>query len=374
MFHRLLVACCSSVYKYVAKPVLFKMPPDTVHEKMLQFCRAFGSVRMFRWITNVIFKRKSPLLKQEYHGVTFTSPVGIAAGFDKNGDTPSVISNLGFGFMTVGSVTALVCDGNPRPWFQRLPKSKALAVRVGLANQGSFRIIKRLEQNKKRFNAFPITLSVAKTNNKETVSDKAAIKDYTTSIERTLHSTSIKMIEINISCPNTYGGEPFIDPPRLDQLLSAVDAITVPQPIFVKMPNDLPWQSFKQLLDIIVKHNIQGVTVTNLTKSRDNVKDILPFPIRGGLSGKLTWENSNELIKKTYQTYGDRLTIIGVGGVFTAEDAYTKIRLGASLVGLVTGMIYQGPQIAAEINAQLPRLLEKDGLAHIQEAIGLDAQ
>lgn len=374
MIHRFLIRCCGIIYQFIAKPILFKFSPDKVHEDMLKFCRFFGSWSLLRSLTRIVFKRHHASIRQEYHNIVFESPVGVAAGFDKNGDTVPVVSNLGFGFMEVGSVTALSCTGNPKPWFQRLPKSQSLAVHVGLANQGSYKVIQRLENYGRQIRDFPVILSIAKTNNKESSTDEAAIKDYVASITRAAGKSSIKMIEINISCPNTYGGEPFTDVHRLGALLDAIDDVHVSQPVFIKMPNDLSWKKQEQLLDVIVKHNIQGVTVSNLSKSRKNVKDAVSNEIKGGLSGKLAWNKSNELIKNTYLRYGKRLTIIGVGGIFTAEDAYIKIRLGASLVELITGMIFQGPQIAAEINAELPKLLKNDGFSHISEAIGIDAK
>ncbi len=372
--HRLFIISFGVVYRNGIKPLLFLASPDTVHARMLQFCQVFGARQSARWITKHIFQRYRLPLEQKYHGITFKSPVGVAAGFDKNGDTVPIIGRLGFGFMEVGSVTAARCKGNPRPWFQRLPKTKSLIVNVGLANQGSLKITRRLQRYKPILEGFPIILSVAKTNDRHTVTDEAAIKDYVTSIKRASRTSVIKILEINISCPNTYGGEPFTDPNRLNNLLAAIDDINTPQPIFIKMPSDLSWKAFKSLLDIIVQHNVRGVTIANLTKHRGAIKDDTTNLIKGGLSGKPTWDSSNNLISRTYAGYGKDLTIIGVGGIFTAEDAYIKIRLGASFVELITGMIFRGPQIAAEINETLPKLLQRDGFSHISEAIGVDAK
>lgn len=341
---------------------------------MLRFARQFGARAWARWLTRIFFLRDHSILRQSYHGLTFNNPVGVAAGFDKNAETVPVMASLGFGFMEVGSVTARRCAGNPRPWFYRLPKTKSIVVHVGLANQGSKTVIRQIEGYKDKLPVhFPVILSVAKTNSPTAVTDRSAIEDYVASIKRARGKQSISMIEINISCPNTYGGEPFTTPDRLDRLLQAVDEVGVAQPIFIKMPSDLPWRTFKSLLDVILRHSIAGVTIANLVKHRNHLKDELPPTVQGGLSGRPTWDTSNELIRRTYKTCGDRLTIIGVGGVFTADDAYTKIRLGASLIELITGMIFEGPQIAAAINADLSKLLQEDGYMHISEAIGVDA-
>ena len=184
------------------------------------------------------------------------------------------------------------------------------------------------------------------------------------------------MIELNISCPNTYGGEPFTTPEKLEKLLKAVDAVGAKQPVFIKMPIDHEWPAFKKLLDVAVKHKIAGVTVSNLYKDRASadLKDNLPDSIKGNLSGQPTWQRSNDLIEKTYLEYGKKLTIIGVGGIFTAQQAYTKIRLGANLVEIITGVIFNGPQLAAEISYDLSKLLERDGFVNISQAIGIDAK
>ena len=145
-------------------------------------------------------------------------------------------------------------------------------------------------------------------------------------------------------------------------------------PFWVKMPHLYDIKQFDSLLKVIVRHNIQGVTVANLVKDRSkiDIKDPLTDEIRGGLSGEPTREHSLELIRHAYRNYGDRLIIVGVGGVFSAEDAYAKIKAGASLVGLITGLFFEGPQLIGQINRGLVDLLKKDGFSHISEAVGAD--
>jgi dihydroorotate dehydrogenase (fumarate) len=343
---------------------------------MIKFASVMSSVPFLRGFVRLIFtKRRDERLVQKYYGIEFNNPVGLAAGFDKNGEVMPIISALGFGFGTVGSVTAKRCVGNPRPWFYRLPKTKSLVVNAGLANHGSLSVIERLGRYSSRaIHRLPIVLSVAKTNSHQVVDIKDGIDDYITTLKRAKNQPSIKMIELNISCPNAHGGEPFTTPSRLERLLKAVDVVDVEKPIFIKMPVDLSWNDFKKLLDIIIEHNVVGVTIANLAKDRSKLKlkDDIPDNIHGNLSGKPTWEASNELISQTYLAYGDRLTIIGVGGIFSAEDAYTKIRLGASLVEIITGLIFCGPQLAAEINDDLSKILKRDGYDNIGQAIGVD--
>ncbi len=378
MIRRIVWEIINFCYVYLAKPLIFMMSADSVHGSMIRFASVMGRISFLRSLTEYTFLEKpNESLFQNLKDIKFTNPVGLAAGLDKNGEIVPTISALGFGFATVGSVTAQKCTGNPRPWFHRLPKTKSLVVNAGLANDGSEIVIKRLRSyDSESIGGMPVVLSVAKTNGSKVVSEREGINDYVTSLERTKDELSISMIEINISCPNAYGGEPFTTPERLDRLLSAVDKIGLKKPVFIKMPIDLSWDKFKELLDCIVNHKIAGVTIANLAKDRSkaNLKESLPENIKGNLSGGPTFDLSNELIRQTYLSYGKKLTIIGVGGIFSAEDAYVKIKLGASLIEIITGMIFNGPQLAAQINNDLPRLLEQDGFTHISQAIGVEAK
>jgi dihydroorotate dehydrogenase (fumarate) len=368
---------CGKSYEVAAKPLLFMMSPDKAHHMMVRSTSVSGRVPALRGFVKTVFiKKPNEILSQKYHGVHFRGPVGLAAGFDKNGEILPMMSRLGFGFATVGSVTAYKCDGNPRPWFYRLPKSKSLVVNAGLANDGSSVIIKRIhDYPKNALTDFPVVLSVAKTNSQQVVDEASGIKDYVITVKKAKDEPRIKMIELNISCPNAYGGEPFTTPAKLEKLLNAIDKVGAKQPMTVKMPVNLGWPEFKKLLDIIVKHKVKFVTISNLHKDRKtaNLKDELPDHVKGNLSGRPTWEKSNELISKTYLEYGNRLTIIGVGGIFTSENAYTKIKLGASLVEIISGVIFRGPQLAAEISDDLAVYLKRDGYTHISQAIGVDA-
>jgi dihydroorotate dehydrogenase (fumarate) len=216
---------------------------------------------------------------------------------------------------------------------------------------------------------------VAKTNSPVASSDKDAIADYVGSL-KTIGTAGVgDMITLNISCPNAYGGEPFTTPTRLDRLLTQVDVIKLVQPVFVKMPSDLNWEAFDKLLAVIARHRITGVTISNLAKDRSQLKlkDPLPDDVKGNLGGKATWELSNRLIRQTYSKYNRRFVIIGVGGIFSAADAYKKIRYGANLVELVTGLIFEGPQLIGQINHGLVDLLHRDGFSNVAEAVGVDA-
>ena len=366
------------LYKYLYSPILSILSVDRAHHMMAVINSFVGRFSITRNIISFFFnKRPTDLLRQDFFGIKFNNPIGTPAGYDKNGKVVQMISSIGFGFCTVGSVTEKQCNGNKKPWLYKLPKARSYVVNAGLCNDGSAAVIKRLKKySKKSINNLPIVLSVAKTNCCEVVDVDTGIADYIATIKTSMGVSTIKIIELNISCPNTFGGEPFTTPERLGKLLSAVDDIKINRPIFIKMPVDLPWQEFSKLLDIAVEHKVSGVTIANLTKDREKAKaqDHLPETVRGNFSGKLTWDLSNQLIRNTYQNYGKKLIIIGVGGIQSAEDAYTKIKLGASLVEILTGMMLLGPQLASEINNDLEKLLQADGFNHISEAIGIEAK
>ncbi len=378
MIRRVIWRIVRFCYVYIVKPILFKLSPDDAHQGMINAMTFWQRVPGFNGLVRAVFKQPtSPSLKQEYHGIVFNSPVGLSAGLDKNGEIVPIIASLGFDFGEVGSVTAMPSDGNVRPWFYRLPKSKSLVVNAGLSNQGSELIVKRLANYQTAaVDKFPIILSIAKTNSDKVVSISQGVDDYVASAKLAKNQPNIKMIELNISCPNAYGGEDFTKPGDLEALLKAIDLLNLDKPIFVKMPVSLDWTMNQKLLDVIVKHAVAGVTIANLTKDRKDIDpgDRLSDKVKGNLSGRPTWNQSNELIRRSYLGYGNRLTIIGVGGIFSADDAYTKIRLGASLVELITGMIFEGPQLPSQITDGIKKRLRDDGFEHISQAIGIDAE
>ncbi len=364
----------SAVYQRILKPILFRQRPDAVHSRLLKSSALYQRFPLaVRIVTKIWAYRNDACLKQTVDGITFLNPVGLSAGFDKNIELLPTMQSVGYGFMTGGSVTYKPCDGNPRPWFYRLPKSRSLIVNVGLANQGVEQIRQRIESYEpKWFAEFPLVLSIAKTNNPENCDDDEAIADYIGSLEIMRNEKHVAAYELNISCPNAYGGEPFTTPKRLNNLLSAVDALSLDKPVWVKMPINLAWRDFNALLQVIVKHHVTTVVIGNLNKQRPStqLQDTIPAGIKGNLSGLPTQKLSDDLIAKTYRKYHTQLTIVGVGGIFSAKDAYRKICLGASLVGLVTGMIFEGPQLIGQINKELTELLMKDGFQNISQAIG----
>ena len=362
-------------YKKVVKPVLFKQKPDSVHKQMIKMAKFVGAVPGVRSLPKVWGYQNKTFLEQTVAGVTFRNPVGLSAGMDKAIETPRVMRAVGFGFMTGGSVTWGKYKGNDGAWFYRLPNTNSLVVNAGLPSEGTERVLERVNKYPKAvFDRFPLVVSVAKTNSREAASDMDAIRDYAVSLALFDSGRNVGALEINISCPNTFGGEPFTTPERLDMLLTAVDALELAKPVFIKMPISADMKVFKKLIDVVAKHDVAGVTIGNLRKDRENVelKDDLPKEVKGNLSGEPNREISTKLVHDTYKRYGDKLVIIGVGGIFTAEHAYEKIKAGATLVEMITGVIFEGPQVIGEINTGLVELLKRDGYSNISEAIGAD--
>ncbi|MDQ6985238.1 MAG: quinone-dependent dihydroorotate dehydrogenase [Candidatus Dojkabacteria bacterium] len=359
------------LYKKALKPIFFRKDPEDVHDRMLIVGAFLGRFKLTRTILRLVFRYDNKMLEQEIDGIKYTNPAGLSAGFDKDANLIDTLYHVGFGFMQVGSVTLNPYEGNPKPRLYRLKKSEGLVVYYGLKNIGVDKIIEKVKKLKKN-NNFPISFSIAKTNSTESSTVEGGIEDYYQCMEKLVSADLGDFYTINISCPNAYGGEPYTTPDRLDKLLSKLSEIKTDKPRYVKMPLNLPLTDFNDLLKIIIKFKFEGVIIANLNKDRNSneIKDEIPENIQGGIGGRPTFSLSNELIKQTYKLYGSTLTVIGVGGIFSAEDAYTKIKLGASLVQLITGMIYEGPSLIKEINKGLVRLMKADGFDHITEAIG----
>lgn len=359
-----------SIYKHIAKPLLFRCSPDSVHNALIRTGSIISKLPLVKPIFRAVFRYDNKLLAQTICGLRFENPVGLSAGFDKNFELLALLPQVGFGFVEGGSLTAKESAGNKRPHYHRLKQSKSILVNAGLNNHGVDAIIDRIKAYKTI--DYPLNVSVAKTNAQSTATEQEGINDYVASLKKLKKAGVGNLITINISCPNAFGGEPYTTPERLEKLLSYIDAVELAIPIFVKMPIDKSWPEFKKLLDVVLKHSVAGVTIGNLAKDRANpyIQDPLPDTLKGNMSGKPTWELSNNLISKTYGYCGQKLVIIGVGGIFSAADAYEKIKRGATLVELITGMIFEGPQLIGAINYGLVQLLQADGYSNICEAIG----
>jgi dihydroorotate dehydrogenase subfamily 2 len=371
----MLLSLFSKIYSFTAHNFIFMFDSERVHEIALSAGYFFSK---HKWVIapfSFWLRPKNEKLTQVISGLTFKGPVGLAAGFDYYASLSRLLPYLGFGFGTVGTFTAKPYEGNVRPRLGRLIKSKALLVNKGFKNNGIDFAISRLERDDFEM---PVGLSIGKTNIDEVCTQELAIEDIRDSFSRAEKSNAIfNYYELNISCPNLNIDVSFYPPENLEELLLMIDNLNLSRPVFVKMPIEETDTEMLEMLKVISKHNIRGIILGNLARSRNNpalVKEEVEAAGKGNFSGMPTQKRSDELIKLAYENFGDKLTVIGCGGVFTAEDAYRKIRNGASLVQLISGLIYSGPLLPAQINFGLARLLKKDGFKHIAEAVGVDTK
>lgn len=334
----------------ILKKLLFLLDPEFVHDRFTDLGELMGSNKLGRWILNKVYGYNGPDISKVVDGITYKTPVILSAGFDYNGRLSQALPSLGFGGEEIGSVTAQPCAGNSKPRLKRLVKSQSIVVYKGLRNEGVDKILNRLKLRK---HLFVNGISIAKTNSAATADLQTGIDDYFQSLQKCVAQDMGDYYTINISCPNAFGGEDFAEPTRLKKLLDKLTTVKTHKPIYIKLPINKSWDDLKKLLDVIAKYRqIKGVVIGNLNKDYASVKfpEEAPAAYRGGLSGKPCFELSNQLIAKTRETYKDRFTIIGCGGILTPDDALTKLAAGADLLQLITGMIFTGPQLIKDID------------------------
>jgi dihydroorotate dehydrogenase len=338
------------LYKKILKPFLFLFDPEVVHDIFVNLGALMGKAAIGRKFIGWLYAYNGGSASKTVDGITYKQPVLLAAGFDYNGRLPQILPYIAFGGEEVGSVTARPCEGNKKPRLTRLIKSKSLLVNKGLRNEGVDKVIERL-----RATSYPkdfvLGISIAKTNDEKAATLEQGIEDYAYSLKKLVAANIGDFYTINISCPNAFGGENFADPHRLDLLLHELSRIEHSKPVYIKMPINLSWGEFDALLEVIATHKVHGVVIGNLNKDYSTLffRAEAPAEYKGGTSGKPCRHLSTELIRKTKNKYGNKLTIIGCGGILSAADAMEKLEAGADLLQLITGMIFEGPHLMREI-------------------------
>ena len=370
----LLSATTHVLYTYLLKPIFFLFDPESVHNQNVLAGKTLGKIPFAKKCIDWMWAYHNPKLTKTLDGITFPNPVGLSAGFDYNGDLSDILPSVGFGFHTIGTITLQSYAGNHPPRLGRFPRSRALLVNKGLKNAGAVAIIKKLK--KCRFE-IPTGISIASTN-QHFASEKKQIEDifecfYLFETSHLRHA----YYELNISCPNLIGNVEFYSPSHLNQLLQFLSKITLSRPVFIKMPISKTNEEIDSMMNVIIQYPfIKAVIIGNLWQNRNN-QSLYPDEVSkfksGNFSGIPCQKRSDELIRLVYKKYGSMIKIIGCGGIFSAIDAYRKIKLGASLTQLMTGLIFEGPQLVYEINKNLVRLLRADGYDSISNAIGIDA-
>ena len=338
------------LYKNLIKPALFQFDAEFVHNMMTQIGEGLENQK---WLLSFLLSREEKTIKKNILGLEFENPVGLAAGFDYNGHLAKVMKHVGFGFNTVGTVTAQKYEGNKPPRLARLTQSKSLLVNKGFKSDGAEAIAKRLDG--KNIEGHLIGISVGSSNVPNVNTINKAIDDYLETFRIFKDKPYVKYFELNISCPNTAMAESFSNPKNFKELVHAVASCNITQPIFVKMPNEIDLNESDALVRLAIENGIRGFIFSNLVKDRNNrvfdKKEIARFKdVKGNFSGKPTAENSKRLIKRARGVFGNNVVIVGCGGIFSANDARERLSAGADLIQLITGMIYEGPQLIGEIN------------------------
>lgn len=296
-------------------------------------------------------------------GLRFANPLGIAAGFDKNAVAANQLASLGFGFVEVGTVTYEGQPGNPKPRLFRLPEDEALINRLGFNNDGAPAVAQRLS---KMDRSCVVGVNIGK--NKD-VPIEEATENYLASFE--LLSPHADYVAINISSPNTPNLRELQKADHLEELLgSLARAADARKPLLVKIAPDLSEAEIEAAVDICVKHRIDGIIATNTTVGREGLRSDVEAIGAGGLSGRPLRSLATDVIRRVYRHSKARLPIIGVGGIFTGDDAFEKIAAGASLIQAYTGFVYGGPTFARDVNERLAAILKERGFACLDDAVG----
>ena len=359
-----------SFYSTVVRPALFQIDAERMHHASIQMAAHMGWAR---GPLSAFYGFRDPCLETEVCGLKFANPLGLAAGYDKSGGAMRALAGLGFGHVEIGSVSADPSDGNPKPRLFRLPEDRALVVHYGLQNDGAEVIAQRVA---KASLPVPLGVNIVKTNRGICAGNDSAdaiIADYLRSIN--LFKGHAGYITLNLSCPNTEMGRDFFaDKPHVEQFLTALGETEIGCPLFLKVSPKSGIPGIEMMLEAAEGHDFVSGFVFNLPAGKpDNlvtppeVWDSMP----GAVSGRPVEALINFSLREMYRRMDRRrYRLIGIGGVFTAEQAYEKIRLGASLVQLLTALVYEGPGVVGRINRGLCQLLARDGFKTVAEAVG----
>jgi len=351
-----------SFFSYqTVKKILFNFDPETAHSIAgLGLKSLVYAPTLLRLLKNHYFVT-NPVLKQNILGIEFANPVGLGAGFDKNGEYITAMPTLGYGYTEIGTVTPKPQDGNPKPRLFRLKEERSLQNAMGFNNLGADYMLKQL--NKLYFFDYPIGINIGK--NKITPEDKA-IDDYKLLLEK--FKDYGDYVVINISSPNTPGLRDLQNEKFIKELFDIAKGITT-KPIFLKIAPDMKADDAIALCKTAVEVGADGIIATNTTidySLTPNAKDF------GGISGALLREKSFELFQAIAKELYGKTILISVGGIEDAQDVYRRIKAGASLVQIFSMLIYNGPKMIKDINEELTELIKADGYNHISEAIGAD--
>jgi len=365
------------LYRSLLRPLLFKLPPETAHEFALHaLSLGLGTGALRRLAASRAGSAQFGDLRR--FGLSFKNPVGVAAGFDKNGLVAPQLAALGFGFVEVGTVTRLPQPGNPRPRLFRLSADRALVNRQGFNNEGAQALARRLERGR------PDCVLGVNIGKSRVVPIEEANEDYLASFEAVRRHADY--VAVNVSSPNTPGLRELQRADLLASLLGALQGRNrelsaaegrAPLPLLVKVAPDLGAGELELIVEAARRAEVAGIIATNTTTGRAGLRtDAAQVAScgEGGLSGAPLRARSTRVVAALRLLTRGALEIVGVGGIFNAEDAWEKICAGASLVQLYTGFVYEGMGVARHINGGLATLLERHGFRTLDEAVGCRAE
>lgn len=347
----------------IARPALFTLSPEKAHAASILALKS-GLVPGARLTPD-------PRLRTEIAGLAFPNPVGLAAGYDKNAEVPDAVLSLGFGFTEVGTVTPLSQPGNPRPRVFRITRDQGMINRLGFNNEGHGPALSRLKARSTKRGLVGVNIGANKTSND-------FVADYEKGIDA-FHDVA-SYFTANISSPNTPGLRNLQAGEALDVLLkrifekvqerAASSGRTVP--VFLKVAPDLDGAQIDEIADIVSKSELSALIVSNTTLDREPLSDKTHAAEAGGLSGKPLFEKSTRVLAEFHTRLGDAMPLIGVGGICSAQDAITKIKAGASLVQVYTGMVFAGPCLPSDIVKGLSAHLDQTSIPSVSELVGTE--
>jgi len=358
-------------YQKFIRPLLFKTDPEKIHHVVIALMNILSHIPIVSTSIQRYLFIDDPRLQVKIGNITLKNPIGLSAGFDKNITAPHAYPMLGFGFAELGSITASAQPGNPKPRLWRLPADKGLIVYYGLSNCGSVEAARRVKKKLSKRD-IPYGISIAVTTGLQA---HEMVDDYVKAFLDLYELADY--VTLNVSCPNVASSSVFAQVSFIRELLQnikkVVDEKQITKDIFIKIGPDMSDDDLDMVIDTCLEYGMTGIIATNLIKNRSWVKQFkssseqLDHP--GGISGKQLQKKSNEIIHHIRKRAGDKLYIIGVGGVFTAQDAFEKLQAGADAIHMITGFIYGGPFTIRQINKGLLKILDEKGIKTINNII-----
>ncbi len=370
----------SLLYRIILRPAVFLQDSEKAHSRILSILSSISRSRFSLSMLRTLYR--SPELPVKLFNLDFPNPIGVAAGMDKNGSAVPSWQSIGYGFCEIGGVTFHEQPGNPKPRMFRATKDKALINRMGFNNIGARALKEKLQfwKDKGLWPDSPVGINLGKS--KVTPLEEAP-SDYLGSIKILWNHADFFVI--NVSSPNTPGLRDLQESKNLDSIIKncceinkqkSVEKGTLEKPLLVKIAPELGEGFLEDIVKLVKKYKLSGIVATNTTIQRPKAKHKSSEKVyqeKGGLSGAPLKDQSTEMIRKIFKMTNGKIPIIGVGGIFTADDAWEKITAGASILQLYTGLVFEGPSIAKNIVKGLNKRLKSEGFESISDAVGINA-